>query len=196
MPTIPAPTTTILSPGPAPQSHRALRAVSILADSTARRGGRPSGSGAQGGCVGHEAGLVGVEREDGAPGEAGRPLFGDPDRAIAVFDRERELALLHRAAHAGMFRRRRLAREDQTLRAPAHARKKRAHAAPARARAPEGRPASDRRAPGASNQRALSTALAPSILSTGMLLLAKVSRRGEASGGLAVRLPLQRASRT
>ena len=44
-PTTPAPTTTMRSPGPAPLSHRALSAVSMLAASVARRAGTPSGTG-------------------------------------------------------------------------------------------------------------------------------------------------------
>ena len=44
-PTTPAPTTAMRSPGPAPPSHSALRAVSMLAVSVARRAGTPSGTG-------------------------------------------------------------------------------------------------------------------------------------------------------
>ena len=42
---MPAPTTTIRSPGPTPESHSALRAVSMLAARMARRAGTPSGTG-------------------------------------------------------------------------------------------------------------------------------------------------------
>ena len=60
---MPAPTTTIRSAGPAPESHSALSAVSMLAASVARRGGRPSGSGTamRGGRLKHV--LMGVQAE-------------------------------------------------------------------------------------------------------------------------------------
>ena len=47
-----------------------------------------------------EAVLVRVQGEHGLAGEIDRPIFHDADRAIAVFNWERERALLHGCAHA------------------------------------------------------------------------------------------------
>ena len=55
------------------------------------------GHGGQRGSRRDEAVLVRVQREDGAPGEAGGPVLDHADRAVAVFHGEGKVALLQRA---------------------------------------------------------------------------------------------------
>ena len=87
-PTTPAPTTTMRSPGPAPPSHSALSAVSILAASVARRAGTPSGTGTRA-VDGHvETVLVRMQAEHRAADQLRRALLDNSRRAIAVFDGE------------------------------------------------------------------------------------------------------------
>ena len=92
-PTTPAPTTTMRSPGPAPASHRALRAVSMLAARVARRAGTASGTTARAVRGGIEIVLVRMQAEDGLSPQLRRPLLYNSRRAVAVFDGEGERRL-------------------------------------------------------------------------------------------------------
>ena len=90
-PTTPAPTTTMRSPAPAPLSHSALRAVSMLAASVARRAGTPSGTAHQRGRPATlKQSWCGCRQKTVPAHQLRRALLDNSRRAIAVFHRERE----------------------------------------------------------------------------------------------------------
>src|SRR4051812_9026242 len=70
-----------------------------------------------GGC--DEAVLMRVERENSAPLQVVGTLLDYPDSAVAVFDRKREIATLHRGAHALVLEHRDAALEHQAFGATA-----------------------------------------------------------------------------
>ena len=99
-PTTPAPTTAMRSPSRGAASHSALTAVSMLAASTARAGGTPSGSSMHRLRRHHVARLVRVQAEHRAAEQRGRAPLDHADAGVAVLDRRRKVAVLERRAHA------------------------------------------------------------------------------------------------
>ena len=99
----------------------------MLAASTARAGGTPSGTGTTASAGSMNMALMRMQREHQS-GRARRPLLDPPDRRIAVFDRERKRAAHERRAHALEFARRHPAGEDEPLGAAADRAEERAHA--------------------------------------------------------------------
>ena len=102
-PTTPAPTTAMRSAGPGAASQTALSAVSILAASTARCGGRFSGS-----TTAALAGILnrfwcGWSVKTVRPRRASVAAFDPADRGIAIFHRKRKMAGHEGRAHALEF---------------------------------------------------------------------------------------------
>ena len=89
-PSTPAPTTAMRPAGPGAASHVALSAVSMLAASAARSGGRPSGKRHNifGGKVKH--GLVRIKREAEAALQVRRAVLDAAHHRVAIFYGKRE----------------------------------------------------------------------------------------------------------
>ena len=100
----------------------------MLAASTARQGGTPSGNGATASRGMANSSWCGCKRKDHAPGELGGPGFDLADDRVAVFHRERELAAHVRPAHARILALRHAAGEHQRLGAAADGAKMGTHA--------------------------------------------------------------------
>ena len=142
----PPPTTAMRSAGPGAPSQTALSAVSMLAASTARAGGTPSGTAHHRLGRHREQALMRMEREHHAV-RATRPLLDPADRRIAVFDRERKRAAHEGRPHALKFARRHAALADQPLGAAADRAVERPHPHLAGGRRPPPPPRAVRRGP-------------------------------------------------
>src|SRR4051812_33642629 len=66
-----------------------------------------------------EAVLMRMERKNSAPGQVVGTLLDHPNSAVAVFDRKREIAVLHRGTHALVLEHRNATLEYQTFGATA-----------------------------------------------------------------------------
>ena len=111
--------TTMRSPGAAPEVPDSVqRGLHIRRERRAsrwrRRRRRPQPVGRR-----DEAVLMRMQAEDRPAAPLRRALLDDADGAIAVFHREGKIPLLHRRAHARIFRRRHASFEDETFGAAA-----------------------------------------------------------------------------
>ena len=100
----------------------------MLAASTAREGGMPSGTGTTASAGTVKTALVRVEREYDPVLQRGRPGLDPSDRRIAVFHRKRERAAHERRPHALEFARRHPAVAHEALGAAADRAEERPHA--------------------------------------------------------------------
>ena len=99
-PTTPAPTTATRPQGPAPASHTAFSAVSMLAASTARAAGTPAGTASAAAAGTSNKRLVRMQREDRPAHQIRRPVLDGADRRVAVLHRKGKRARHERRAHA------------------------------------------------------------------------------------------------